>query len=171
VRFRRAAFERPGTPGFLALLSARARRARRLTRPRARPPQRGAAERVMLQLQEHQDMWTRVDAILETSSNPNSKFLALQARARPSPRQWAAVPPRHTALARGAGPHAAIAGAACAERASHTRLIAALRQRPRLSRRARSLRALRSARRHAPSRRGGLGKGAALQAPSSLNPG
>jgi hypothetical protein len=34
----------------------------------------------MLQLQEHPDMWTRVDGILETSTNPNSKFLALQAR-------------------------------------------------------------------------------------------
>ena len=50
-------------------------------RPIPRAAQRTAAERVMRQLQEHPEMWTRVDAILETSSNANSKFFALQARA------------------------------------------------------------------------------------------
>jgi hypothetical protein len=34
----------------------------------------------MRQLQEHPEMWMRVDSILESSSNPNSKFFALQAR-------------------------------------------------------------------------------------------
>ena len=34
----------------------------------------------MRQLQEHPDMWTRVDGILEASSNANTKFFALQAR-------------------------------------------------------------------------------------------
>ena len=36
----------------------------------------------MRQLQEHPDMWQRVDAILETSSSSNSKFFALQVRLR-----------------------------------------------------------------------------------------
>lgn len=34
----------------------------------------------MKALMEHPQAWTRVDAILETSSSPNSKFFALQAR-------------------------------------------------------------------------------------------
>jgi hypothetical protein len=32
----------------------------------------------MRALQEHPEMYTRVDAILETSTSPNSKFFALQ---------------------------------------------------------------------------------------------
>ena len=103
-------------PGFLALPRARLAARRRLTRPRARAPQRGAAERVMLQLQEHPDMWTRVDAILETSSNPNSKFLALQARAAPSLTQRAPRQPQAAARARAAGRLTAIAAACRAVR-------------------------------------------------------
>ena len=50
-----------------------------LTRPPAvAAAQRAAAERVMRALQEHPEMYTRVDAILETSTSPNSKFFALQ---------------------------------------------------------------------------------------------
>ena len=103
-------------PGFLALPCARVAARQRLTRPRARPPQRGAAERVMLQLQEHPDMWTRVDAILETSTNPNSKFLALQARAAPSLAQRAPPQPQAAALPRAAGRLAAIAASGRAVR-------------------------------------------------------
>ena len=40
--------------------------------------QRGEAEKVLQQLQEHEQTWTRVDAILETSTNANTKFFALQ---------------------------------------------------------------------------------------------
>jgi len=103
VRRLRAARAPRHCPGFLALPRARLAAPRRLTRPRARVAQRGAAERVMLQLQEHPDMWTRVDAILETSTNPNSKFLALQARAPPSQRTRAPAQPRAAARAPAAG--------------------------------------------------------------------
>lgn len=45
--------------------------------------QRAAAERVLRQLQEHPDTWTRVVTILQNSSIPNSKFYALQVRVCP----------------------------------------------------------------------------------------
>ena len=48
----------------------------------------------MRQLQEHPDMWQRVDAILETSSSSNSKFFALQVRLR---RTASAAGPRWSA--------------------------------------------------------------------------
>lgn len=53
--------------------------------------QRGAAEAVLKQLQDSPDMWTRVDTILETSTNPSTKFFALQVgeRARGEWRHWA----------------------------------------------------------------------------------
>jgi exportin-1 len=41
-------------------------------------PQRPVANRVLMALQEHQDMWTRVDAILEQAQNPNTRFFGLQ---------------------------------------------------------------------------------------------
>jgi len=126
VLCRRRAFERDRA--FLALLLSRRAATRRLTPACARRPQRVAAERVMLQLQEHPDMWTRVDAILETSSNPNSKFLALQARAPPSTRQRVQPPPRAAAWARHRGRHAPIAAAAAASKAAGTRLVSATRR-------------------------------------------
>jgi exportin-1 len=42
--------------------------------------QRAAAERVLRQLQEHPDTWTRVVAVLQNSQNLNSKFYALRVR-------------------------------------------------------------------------------------------
>lgn len=54
--------------------------------------ERTAAERVMRQLQEHPEMWTRVDAILETSSNANSKFFALQVLESVIKFRWLALP-------------------------------------------------------------------------------
>jgi len=43
-------------------------------------PQRLRAEQLMLAFKEHPEAWTRVDTILEQSSNPNTKYLALQVR-------------------------------------------------------------------------------------------
>lgn len=40
--------------------------------------QRTAAEAVLKKFQEHPDAWTRVDAILESSQNQQSKFFGLQ---------------------------------------------------------------------------------------------
>jgi hypothetical protein len=40
-----------------------------------------AAEAVLKKVQEHPDAWTRVDAILEHSKNPQTKFFGLQVRA------------------------------------------------------------------------------------------
>ena len=44
--------------------------------------QRAAAERVLRQLQEHPDTWTRVVTILQNSTLANSKFYALQVRVK-----------------------------------------------------------------------------------------
>ena len=40
--------------------------------------QRAEAEKILQSLQEHEQTWTRVDGILETSKNANTKFFALQ---------------------------------------------------------------------------------------------
>ena len=50
--------------------------------PLATSLQRVAAEAVLKKVQEHPDMWTRVDAILEQSKNPQTKFFGLQVRQR-----------------------------------------------------------------------------------------
>lgn len=44
--------------------------------------QRAHADKVLVAFKEHPEAWTRVDAILETASNPNTKFIALQVRPR-----------------------------------------------------------------------------------------
>jgi exportin-1 len=44
--------------------------------------QRAAAERILRQLQEDPDTWTRVVTILQNSQNSNSKFYALQVLAK-----------------------------------------------------------------------------------------
>lgn len=54
--------------------------------------QRTAAEGVLRQLKEHPETWTRVDAILETSSNPNTKFFALQVLEDVIKYRWNALP-------------------------------------------------------------------------------
>lgn len=44
-----------------------------------------AAEAVLKKVQEHPDAWTRVDAILEHSKNPQTKFFGLQVRQQEHP--------------------------------------------------------------------------------------
>lgn len=41
-------------------------------------PQRAAANKVLMSFQELPDVWTKADAILETSQNSETKFFALQ---------------------------------------------------------------------------------------------
>uniref|UniRef100_A0A7I4EZM4 Importin N-terminal domain-containing protein n=1 Tax=Physcomitrium patens TaxID=3218 RepID=A0A7I4EZM4_PHYPA len=53
---------------------------------------RAAAERVLRQLQEHPDTWTRVVTILQNSSIPNSKFYALQVLEGVIKYRWNALP-------------------------------------------------------------------------------
>ena len=53
--------------------------------------QRADAEEIMKKLQEHNDMWTRADAILEQSQSANTKFFALQVgetRVEEYPTSW-----------------------------------------------------------------------------------
>jgi hypothetical protein len=38
------------------------------------------ANKILMAFQEHAQAWTRADAILEGSPNPNSRFFALQVR-------------------------------------------------------------------------------------------
>ena len=51
----------------------------------------------MTSLQEHEMMWTRADAILEQSSNPNTKFFALQVLEGVIKYRWNALPDDHQA--------------------------------------------------------------------------
>mmetsp|Transcript_8127 Transcript_8127/g.30464 ORF Transcript_8127/g.30464 Transcript_8127/m.30464 type:complete len:1079 (-) Transcript_8127:1645-4881(-) len=60
--------------------------------PGADPTMRSEAEKVMTSLQEHEMMWTRADAILEQSSNPNTKFFALQVLEGVIKYRWNALP-------------------------------------------------------------------------------
>ena len=46
----------------------------------------------MTSLQEHELMWTRADAILEQSQNPNTKFFALQVLDGVIKYRWNALP-------------------------------------------------------------------------------
>lgn len=41
-------------------------------------PQRAAANKVLMAFQETPDVWTKADAILETSTNAQTKFFGLQ---------------------------------------------------------------------------------------------
>lgn len=41
-------------------------------------PQRSAANKVLMAFQEMPDVWTKADAILETSTNAETKFFGLQ---------------------------------------------------------------------------------------------
>eukprot|EP00898_Chlorokybus_atmophyticus_P003100 jgi/Chlat1/3791/Chrsp259S00289 len=56
------------------------------------PQERVAAEKVLRQLQEHPDAWTRVDAILEGSHSQNSKYFALQILEGAIKYRWNALP-------------------------------------------------------------------------------
>lgn len=60
--------------------------------PGADPTMRSEAEKVMTSLQEHELMWTRADAILEQSQNPNTKFFALQVLDGVIKYRWNALP-------------------------------------------------------------------------------
>jgi exportin-1 len=55
-------------------------------------PQRPVANRVLMALQEHQDMWTRVDAILEQAQNPNTRFFGLQVMEDTIKFRWRSLP-------------------------------------------------------------------------------
>ncbi|KAL3682847.1 hypothetical protein R1sor_000869 [Riccia sorocarpa] len=54
--------------------------------------ERAAAERILRQLQEHPDTWTRVVTILQNSGNLNSKFYALQVLEGVIKYRWNALP-------------------------------------------------------------------------------
>uniref|UniRef100_A0A7I4BPN0 Importin N-terminal domain-containing protein n=1 Tax=Physcomitrium patens TaxID=3218 RepID=A0A7I4BPN0_PHYPA len=54
--------------------------------------ERAAAERVLRQLQEHPDTWTRVVTILQNSTIPNTKFYALQVLEGVIKYRWNALP-------------------------------------------------------------------------------
>jgi exportin-1 len=41
-------------------------------------PHRAQANKALMQLQESPDLWQKADAIIEQSSNPNSRFFGLQ---------------------------------------------------------------------------------------------
>ncbi len=56
-------------------------------------PQQTAAQTVLRELKEHPDSWTRVDAILEYSRNPQTKYYALQILETLVSRRWKALPP------------------------------------------------------------------------------
>jgi len=54
--------------------------------------ERVAAEKLLRQLQEHPDMWQRVDQILEASSSQSTKFLALQILESVIKYRWLTLP-------------------------------------------------------------------------------
>jgi exportin-1 len=41
-------------------------------------PQRGAANKALMQLQEAPELWTKADEMIEKSSNPHTRFFGLQ---------------------------------------------------------------------------------------------
>ena len=41
-------------------------------------PERAAANKVLMTLQENPDLWTKADAILERASNPTTRFFGVQ---------------------------------------------------------------------------------------------
>ena len=50
------------------------------------------AQTVLTTLKEHPDAWTRVDAILEYSQNPQTKYFALQILENVIKTRWKALP-------------------------------------------------------------------------------
>ena len=54
--------------------------------------QRVAADRVLMAFREHPDAWTRVDTILESSSNPQTKYIALQVLENLIKYRWRTLP-------------------------------------------------------------------------------
>ena len=50
------------------------------------------AQKIITQFQEHPDSWSKADKILENSSNPNSRYLALQILDRLIRTRWNALP-------------------------------------------------------------------------------
>lgn len=55
--------------------------------------QRGAADKVLTAFREHPEAWTRVDAILESASNAQAKFIALQVLETLIKFRWKTLPP------------------------------------------------------------------------------
>jgi len=56
------------------------------------PPQRTRSEQVLKALQNHPDAWTRVDSILETTQNNQTKFYALSILESVITTRWGALP-------------------------------------------------------------------------------
>ena len=56
------------------------------------PPQRARSEQVLKALQNHPDAWTRVDSILETTQNNQTKFYALSILESVITTRWGALP-------------------------------------------------------------------------------
>jgi len=56
------------------------------------PQERDQAQRILAQFQEHPDAWTRVDTIIETSQNQNTKYFALQILEKAIRFRWKALP-------------------------------------------------------------------------------
>ncbi|KAK9462554.1 CRM1 C terminal-domain-containing protein [Lipomyces oligophaga] len=54
--------------------------------------QQKEAQRVLTQFQEHQDAWQRVDQILQTSENPQTKYIALSILDKLIKTRWKALP-------------------------------------------------------------------------------
>ena len=54
---------------------------------------RAIAEKLLTSFQEHPDAWTRVDTILECSTNSNTRFLGLQILDSLIKHRWAILPP------------------------------------------------------------------------------
>ena len=56
------------------------------------PEERQAAEQVLQKLSDNQEFWQRCDAILTTSTSPNTKFFALQVLESVIRYRWATLP-------------------------------------------------------------------------------
>jgi exportin-1 len=55
-------------------------------------PNRAMANKMLMQLQESPDLWTKADAIIEKSLNPQSRFFGLQALDAAIKTRWKIVP-------------------------------------------------------------------------------
>jgi len=58
----------------------------------ARNPQQQAANQVLMTLKENDQLWTRVDAILEQSENPHTRYFALQVLIDTINTRWKILP-------------------------------------------------------------------------------
>lgn len=56
-------------------------------------PNRGAANKALMQLQESPDLWTKADAIIEQATNPTARFFGLQVLDDAIKTRWKILPP------------------------------------------------------------------------------